>query len=110
MEFLELSRLKLANLLFLLILLGGCSVFQPFVDRRREAGAKTPETLYVGKSTPEAPAICYNSIWTPVEKVKKLADEECRKQETGSRAVPVKQTVFTCRVLLPNHYFFKCVK
>ena len=110
MEFLELSRLKLANLLFLLILLGGCSVFQPFVDRRREAGAKTPETLYVGKSTPEAPAICYNSIWTPVEEVKKMADEECRKQETGSRAVPVKQTVFTCRVLLPNHYYFKCVK
>lgn len=34
-----------------------------------------------------------------------MADEECRKQETGSRAVPVKQTVFTCRVLLPNHYF-----
>lgn len=82
---------------------------QPFVDRRREAGAKTPETLYVGKSTPEAPAICYNSIWTPVEEVKKMADEECRKQETGSRAVPLSKPSLP-RVLLPNHYFFKCVK
>ena len=28
--------------------------------------------------------------------------------KTGNKAVPVKQTVFTCRLLVPNHYYFKC--
>lgn len=103
------SRLKLANLCFL-ALLGGCSLLDPFVDRRREAGAKTPETLYIGASKPEMPAICYNRLVTPFAEVQKMANEECVRQETGTHAVPVKQTVFTCRVLIPNHYYFKCEK
>lgn len=109
-EFWELSRLKIVNLFFLMMWLSGCAVYKPFVDRRREAGAKTPETLYVGASTPESPAICYNSLTTPYEEVKKMADEECRRQGTGTMAEPVNQTVFTCRIFVPNHLFFKCVK
>lgn len=110
MEFWKLSRLKLWNLWFLVLLVSGCSLYQPFVDRRREAGAKTPEKLYVGRSKPDKPAICYNSLFTPYEEVKKMADEECVKQGTGTRAEPVSQSIFTCRILTPNHLYFKCVK
>ncbi len=104
------SRLKFISLLFLVFFIGGCSLFKPFVDRRREAGAKTPETLYVGESTPENPAICYNKWFASYAEVKKLADEECVKNGTGTRAEPVRQTYFTCRVFLPTHLYFKCVK
>ena len=85
-----------------------CSLTQPFVDRRREAGASTPETLYVGKSTPKNPAVCYNALTTPYKDVLALANQECIKQKTGSYAVPLKQTSFTCRLLVPNHFYFRC--
>lgn len=104
------SRLKIVNLLILVLVVNACAWMEPFVDRRREAGAKTPETLYVGASKPDAPAVCYNNMRTPYKDVKKLADEECQKQKTGSFATPVKQTSFTCRLLTPNHYYFKCNK
>ena len=41
---------------------------------------------------------------------KKLADEECVKHKTGTHAVPVRQTQFTCRLFLPTHIYFKCEK
>lgn len=85
-------------------------MFQPFVDRRREAGAPSPDKLYVGLSTPENPAICYNALYTPFKEVQALANKECVRQNTGTRAEPLRQSVFTCRVLIPNHYVFKCVK
>ena len=107
MEILKLSSRKLFYI-STAILLSGCSLVEPFVDRRREAGAPTPESLYVGKSKPEAPAICYNRLYTPYKTVKKMADEECQKQETGLYATPVKQSIFTCRILTPNHIYFKC--
>lgn len=77
------------------------------MDRRREAG-NTKENLYVGKSTPEEPAICYNLLTTNFAEVQKLADEECQKHKTGFKATPVRQTVLTCKVLIPNHYYFRC--
>lgn len=104
------SRQKIICTLLLAAFLNGCSQFDAFVDRRREAGAKTPESLYVGASKPDAPAICYNSLYTKYERVKKLADEECVRQKTGAYAEPVRQTLFTCRLFVPNHYYFKCVK
>lgn len=106
------SRLKISSLVLAALLLGACSQLKPFEDRRREAGAKRtpPGPVYVGASTPQNPAICYNILFTPYAEVKKLADEVCRREETGSHAVPVRQTVFTCRVLVPNHYYFKCEK
>lgn len=110
MEFFDLSRQKIINLLMLAALTAGCSQLDAFVDRRREAGAKTPESLYVGASTPEAPAVCYNSLLTPYKRVKELADQECVRQNTGTHAEPVRQTLFTCRLLVPNHYYFKCEK
>lgn len=102
------SRGNLGFILVLSFLLNACSITAPFVDRRREAGAATPETLYIGESKPDKPAICYNALSTPYAEVLKLANEECRRQKTGTYAVPVRQTVFTCRVLIPNHYYFEC--
>ncbi len=106
------SRLKISVIFLAVLWLGACSMLAPFEDRRRETGVKTakPGPVYVGKSTPQNPAICYNSLITPYRDVKKLADEVCRREETGTHAVPVRQTVFTCRVLIPNHFYFKCEK
>ena len=99
---------KIINIVVLTSLLCGCAQFGPFVDRRREAGGFSDGALYIGESTPENPAICYNLLYTSYDKVKALADEECKKNKTGNTAVPVKQTIFTCRLLVPNHYYFKC--
>ena len=101
---------KIINIAVLTSLLCACAQFGPFVDRRREAGGFSDGALYVGKSTPQNPAICYNILYTPYDKVQALADEECKKHNTGTKAVPEKQTVFTCRLLVPNHYYFKCEK
>ncbi|MBE6453253.1 MAG: hypothetical protein E7012_07195 [Alphaproteobacteria bacterium] len=104
------SSHKIINILLLVIFLSSCSQFRPFVDRRREAGVKNISQLYKGASTPKEPAICYNSLYTPYADVKKLADNVCITEETGTHAVPVKQTYFTCRLLVPNHFYFKCKK
>lgn len=104
------SRVKLLNMLMLACLIGGCSQLDPFVDRRRNAGEKDMTKLYVGRSTPENPAVCYNILTTSYAEVKKLADEECVKHKTGTHAVPVRQTQFTCRLFLPTHIYFKCEK
>ncbi len=108
MEFFKLSRAKIWNLMLLCLFINACSQLEPFVDRRREAGAKTMEDLYVGESKPNAPAICYNKLTTNWETIQKMADEECKKHKTGNRAVQTKETLFTCRLLLPNHLYFKC--
>ncbi len=103
------ARVKLINIVLLATLLCSCaSQFGPFVDRRREAGGFSNGTLYVGKSTDNEPAICYNKLYTSFEEVQKLADEECVKNQTGNHAVPTKETWFTCRLLVPSHYYFKC--
>lgn len=104
------ARVKLINMLVLAAMLSGCAQFGPFVDRRREAGVPEGAPLYVGKSTPKEPAICYNKIYTDYAEVKALADAECVKYGTGTHAVPVKETVLTCRLLVPNHYYFRCEK
>ncbi len=104
------SRFKIINVLLFVAFVCSCSQFRPFEDRRREAGAKTPEELYIGNSTPKNPAVCYNSLYTPYADVKKIADNVCIREKTGTHAVPLKQTYFTCRILVPNHFYFKCEK
>ena len=64
-------------MLMLACLIGGCSQLDPFIDRRRNAGEKDMTKLYVGRSTPENPAVCYNILTTSYAEVKKLADEGC---------------------------------
>lgn len=104
------SSLKIINLLLLVSYVSACSQFGPFVDRRREAGGLADGALYVGESTPEQPVVCYNKLYTSYEKVKALADEECIKNETGTQAVPINESFFSCRLLVPNRYYFECVK
>lgn len=95
--------------MLLLLMLAGCSQFQPYIDRRREAGISDPSKLYIGLSKPNAPAVCYNSWVSSYTKVKKLADEECIKQKTGAHAEPVEQKIMSCKLFTPNHFVFKCV-
>ena len=103
------AREKLIKTLLLTVFLSSCaSQFGPFVDRRREAGGLADGALYVGISTPENPAVCYNKLYTSFEEVQKMADEECINNKTGSHAEPLKETIFTCRFLVPYHYYFKC--
>lgn len=104
------SRGNLLILVAAAVLLNACSVSAPFVDRRREAGVSVNDDLYIGASTPKNPAICYNALTTPYSEVLKLANEECRKHKTGTYAVPVRQTTFTCRLFIPNHFYFECAK
>ena len=59
-------------MLMLACLIGGCSQLDPFIDRRRNAGEKDMTKLYVGRSTPENPAVCYNILTTSYAEVKKL--------------------------------------
>lgn len=103
--------MKLINIFLLAAILCSCaSQFGPFVDRRREAGGLSNGALYVGKSTETNPAICYNRLYTSFDEVQKLADEECVKNKAGSHAVPKQETIFSCRLLVPNHYYFECEK
>lgn len=102
------SRAKLLNLVLASLLLNACSLSKPFIDRRRDAGAPTPEELYVGESTPKEPAVCYNIFTTNYQEVKKLADEECLRQNTGTHAVPVRQKAFACRIFTPSYFYFRC--
>ncbi|MBO4285393.1 MAG: hypothetical protein J5895_04085 [Alphaproteobacteria bacterium] len=102
------SSIKMMFTLFVLCLVCACSLFEPFVDRRRNAGASDISKLYVGRSTHDEPAVCANYLWTSKEKVQALADDQCRKHGTGTHAVQTKQTHFTCPLLLPTHTYFKC--
>lgn len=104
------SRFKFGFVLLPCLLLAACSQFSPYIDRRRNVDATSAAQLYVGPSKPDAPVICFNKLTASMEDIQKLADAECVEQETGSRAVFVKETVFTCKLLLPNHMYFKCVK
>lgn len=109
MEFLKLARGNLIFFAFMAVMLGGCSLLDPYVDRIRDAGAP-PEKLYIGKSTKEKPSICYNLLTTDYKTVKKMADEECRKHKTGYFAEPISQESFTCKILIPARVNFKCVR
>ena len=93
-----------------LLFLTGCSVLQPFVDRRRNAGETDMAKLYVGRSTPTEPAICSNGFFSSEETIQALADLECIRQKTGTHAVLTGTSRFTCKLLLPTHTYFKCEK
>jgi len=103
-----LSRTKFVFLLLLCFCVCSCSIYKPFVDRRRNAGVFDKEKLYIGQSKDSAPAICYNGLWTDYSELQKMADEECQKNGTGTKAVFDYETRFTCRMLLPTHIYFKC--
>ena len=110
MEFLKLSSQKLMLLGLFFVFLSGCSLMQPYIDRRRNPGTQDLSRLYSGPSTPENPVICYNGLWSSEDELQNLADEECVKQGTGTHAEFVKKTYLDGKLLLPNHMHYKCVK
>lgn len=103
------SSTKAYFILINLFFVSACSLFEPFIDRRRNAGATDMRFLYVGASKPDAPAVCYNGLWTNEEEIQKLADAECLKHQTGTHAVKQDTSHFSCKILLPSHAYFKCV-
>ncbi len=78
-------------------------VLDPFIDRRREAG----KMEYVGESTLDKVAICYNSLTTSPKSIKKLANKECAK--TKRVAIFSYQDEFSCSILMPTRAYFNCV-
>ncbi|MBQ8785875.1 MAG: hypothetical protein IJZ59_07555 [Alphaproteobacteria bacterium] len=103
------SRKKMAQAVLLVLLISACSVTQPFVDRRREAG-KTGSELYVGTSKTDAPVICYNGWVTDFEEVQKMANDECIKHNTGTSASFETEENFSCRLFTPTYAKFQCVR
>lgn len=110
MEFFKLSSIKIISSLLIVCSICSCSLFEPFVDRRRNAGVQDVRFLYVGRSQTDAPAICYNGLWTNQKTLQELADAECRKHGTGTHAEKVDNSFFTCKMFLPSHAYYKCVK
>lgn len=86
-----------------------CSLGQPFIDRRRNAGAVDKNHLYVGQSTPDRPAVCYNGLWTSEEELQTLADAECQKHHPGTHAKKIDDSSFSCRLFLPSRAYYKCI-
>lgn len=93
-----------------LFFIGGCSLFNPYIDRRRNPGVADINQLYSGPSTPDKPVICYNGWATNDEELQAIADAECIKQETGTKAEFVEKTYFDGKLLLPNHAHYKCIR
>ena len=110
MEFFKLSSQKIFNSLLFVSFICGCSILDPYVDRRREPGTSDISRLYVGKSKPEAPAICYNPLLTKEPELQTMADAECVKNKTGTHAEFIEKDGFSCKVFLPATAFYKCVK
>ncbi len=94
----------------LVLFLSGCGLFEPFIDRRRNPGTDDINRLYSGPSKPDKPVICYNGLLTSEAELQQMADAECVKQGTGSRAEFVKKTYLDGRLLLPSHAHYKCIK
>lgn len=104
------SRIKFLFLALMCVWVSSCSIFKPFVDRRRNAGVSNPALLYSGTSKSDAPTICYNGLWTEYSELQTMADEECKKNGTGTKAVFDHETTFTCKLFLPSRIYFKCEK
>ena len=109
MEFLKLSSQKSFLVALCVLLLSSCTIFNPYVDRRRNPGVADVAHLYSGPSKPDAPVICYNPLFTGKTKLQEIADAECIKQGTGNYAEFDKKTYFDGKLLLPNHAHYKCV-
>ena len=110
MEILKLSSQKITVGCLFLLFLSGCSLFNPYVDRRRNPGVSDLRVLYSGPSKPDEPVICYNGWVTDDEELQTMADAECVAQGTGTKAEFVKKTYFDGKLLLPNHAHYQCIK
>ena len=109
MEFLKLSSIKLSIVFLCVFFVVGCGLLEPFVDRRRNPGVDDISKLYSGPSTPNAPVICYNGLYTDDDELQSMATNECLKHNTGNYAEFQKKTYFDGKLLLPAHAYYKCI-
>ena len=86
----------------MVLVLSGCAQLRPFEDMRREAGQEKT----VGMSSSDAPAICYNPLWSDEKTVEELANQAC--QKTKRQAVLDYKKHFSCSLMLPSTVFYKC--
>ena len=110
MEFSKLSSIKITVSALFLFLLAGCSILDPYIDRRRNPGVQNVSRLYSGPSKPDAPVVCYNGWYSDDEELQALATAECVKHGTGNFAEFERKSYFDGKLLLPNHAYYKCVK
>ena len=110
MEFLKLSRVKILNILLLILTITGCGTLDPYIDRRRNPGTSDLSKLYTGTSKIDAPSICYNPLLSRESDLQALADAECAKHNQGTHAIFIKKESFGCKVLLPATNFYQCTK
>ena len=85
-----------------LFCLCACSQFEPFEDMRREAG----QIEFVGKSSNDTPAICYNPIWHNEQQVLLLAEQACAR--TKRKPVFQETKILSCRFVNPSTAIYKC--
>ena len=103
------SSLKFAISTIFMLSLCGCSLLNPYIDRRRNPGVQDAALLYSGPSKPEAPVVCYNGLWSSDEELQELATAECIKQGTGDYAEFLQKTHLDGKLLLPSHAYYKYV-
>ncbi len=84
------------------VVLFGCTVFDPFVDARREAG----QAASVGSSSKDRPVICYG--FAEPEEIDALAQNECAK--TNRVAVFDYKEDFKCALFAPQKAVYRCEK
>ena len=103
------SSLKLVISTIFLLILCGCGMLNPYIDRRRNPGTQDISQLYSGPSKPDAPVVCYNGLLSSDEDLQELATAECVKHGTGNYAEFLQKTHFDGKLLLPSHAYYKCV-
>lgn len=103
------SSLKLVISTIFMLNLCGCSLLNPYIDRRRNPGTQDISQLYSGPSKPDAPVVCYNGLWSSDEDLQELATAECVKHGTGNYAEFQEKTHLDGKLLLPSHAHYKCV-
>lgn len=104
------SRVKFLYFLLLSGTVCGCTILDPYIDRRRNPGTGDVSKLYSGFSKADEPAVCYNPLLSEDNELQALADAECVKNNTGTHAVFKKTSSFSCKIFLPSVNFYKCVK
>lgn len=95
---------------FLIGVVCGCTILDPYIDRRRNPGTSDVSKLYSGYSKANAPAVCYNPLLSKEDELQALADAECVKNNAGTHAVFEKTSSFSCKVFLPSVNFYKCAE
>lgn len=110
MEFFKLSSLKFYIACLSVLFMSGCTLFQPFVDRKRNPGTSDISKLYSGSSKPNAPVICYNPLFTDDNELQQMADDVCKTEETGDRAELQGKNYIDGKLLLPAKARYLCVK